>query len=398
MSDASFLEVSVGSQLKECEGEDDYIAHLSDLRVRTRDFAVSRMLKSAAISESVLQTIKNLAAPVLVTGSAGHLGAALVAYLRAIGISVVGVDLIASSTTDFMLCVSDKAKMKEAGRGCRSVIHTAALHAPHMRFYSDAMFEKVNVEGTRVVLSIAQENGMNGIVFSSTTSLMNTELVKERALKEQVILSIGEDYGKPRNIYGNTKLAAEAICLNETNINVAILRCSRFFVEDKVDTTRGTNSRSEKGKDQYSLGNDKANELLSGTRVALEDLVHGHLVALAKLTAPAAIGNSESSRMVIGPLLMSGISPLLPDGRSGNDCSTEDQQKDIVDQVQSSLLYQENDWKAPEKIARKLYNSKAAWEELGISPCWDISFILNKWKSKKEEEADLRTGILQGLY
>jgi len=63
-----------------------------------------------------------------------------------------------------------------------SIIHTAALHAPNLDFYTEADFRRINLDGTRHVLNAAMKMGETAgipVVFSSTTSLMNTQLVKE---------------------------------------------------------------------------------------------------------------------------------------------------------------------------------------------------------------------------
>lgn len=65
-------------------------------------------------------------------------------------------------------------------RGQGSIIHTAALHAPNLDFYTEADFRRINLDGTRHVLNAARKMGETAaVVFSSTTSLMNTQEVKE---------------------------------------------------------------------------------------------------------------------------------------------------------------------------------------------------------------------------
>eukprot|EP00439_Symbiodinium_sp_Y106_P073114 s393_g13.t1 len=154
---------------------------------------------------STLQT----SAPILVTGSSGYLGSALIRTLRSRGIKAVGMDLVSAETTDFLGCVSDAAAVAAASEACRSIIHTAALHAPNQDFYKDADFERVNVVGTENVMRRADAQQMAGVVFSSTTSLMNTAEVKRRSAAETVVLKASVDYGTPRNIYGVTKKRAE---------------------------------------------------------------------------------------------------------------------------------------------------------------------------------------------
>jgi nucleoside-diphosphate-sugar epimerase len=107
---------------------------------------------------------------VLVTGSAGHLGEALVRTLRDTQHDVVGLDLLASPFTTHVGSVTDRDVVRECVRGVEVVIHTATLHKPHVATHSRQAFVETNITGTLVVLEAAIECGAAGVVFSSTTS------------------------------------------------------------------------------------------------------------------------------------------------------------------------------------------------------------------------------------
>ena len=254
-----------------------------DLQVAKKEVwaATAQRIKS---EDSLLEFIARLKelSPVFVTGSSGFLGAALVETLRLHDIRTFGIDLVEAPTTDFIGCVSDVEILRKATNQscCESVIHTAALHAPNLDYYPESEFERINVQGMHNVLMIAEEFNMKAIVFSSTTSLMITNDVKLREEKhERVVLKQSVDYGTPRNIYGVTKKAAERICLDNDKLNIGILRCSRFFVEDVFDTSANPSERSIKNPN----GNVKANEMLCGLRASLEDTVMAHLVTLVRI-------------------------------------------------------------------------------------------------------------------
>lgn len=66
---------------------------------------------------------------VLVTGSAGHLGAALVRTPRGSGSGVVGLDPLASPWTDVRASAGDRAAVRESMAGVDAVLHTATLHS-----------------------------------------------------------------------------------------------------------------------------------------------------------------------------------------------------------------------------------------------------------------------------
>src|SRR3982751_653926 len=77
---------------------------------------------------------------VLVTGSAGHLGEALMRTLRARGRPAIGIDLKASAFTDMVGSINDRGFVSHAVAGVRSIIHAATLHKPHVETHSNRDF------------------------------------------------------------------------------------------------------------------------------------------------------------------------------------------------------------------------------------------------------------------
>src|SRR6185503_10394249 len=92
---------------------------------------------------------------VLVTGSAGHLGEALMRTLRAEHRQAVGVDIRASTFTDRVGSICDRNFIRECMRGTRAVIHAATLHKPHVATHSMQDFVDTNITGTLVLLEEA---------------------------------------------------------------------------------------------------------------------------------------------------------------------------------------------------------------------------------------------------
>jgi UDP-glucose 4-epimerase len=92
---------------------------------------------------------------ILVTGSAGHLGEALVRSLREAGEDVVGLDLLHSAYTDVPASVTDRAAVRKAMAGAEAVLHTATLHKPHVMSHARQEFVDTNVTGTLVLLEEA---------------------------------------------------------------------------------------------------------------------------------------------------------------------------------------------------------------------------------------------------
>ena len=96
---------------------------------------------------------------VLVTGSAGHLGEALIRTLSKGPHDVVGVDRLDSPFTSHVGSVSDLGFVQRSMRGVDIVMHTATLHKPHMATHSRHAFVEANVAGTLNVLEAALAAG-----------------------------------------------------------------------------------------------------------------------------------------------------------------------------------------------------------------------------------------------
>jgi nucleoside-diphosphate-sugar epimerase len=92
---------------------------------------------------------------VLVTGSSGHLGEALVRTLRDTPHQVVGLDLAASPFTDAVGSVIDRVIVRRCVRGVDAVIHAATLHKPHVATHPRQAFIDTNVTGTLNLLEEA---------------------------------------------------------------------------------------------------------------------------------------------------------------------------------------------------------------------------------------------------
>jgi UDP-glucose 4-epimerase len=221
---------------------------------------------------------------VLVTGSSGYLGAALVRRFERDGTPVVGLDPVPAPTTRAVGTAADRDLVRRILRdhGVTAIVHTGALHKPHVATHSRAAFLHANVESTLALLDEAAADGssVDRFVLTSTTSLMVDRAVRAgRAGGARRAAWLDEEHGplRPRNIYGVTKLAAEHLARLHhelTGLPVVILRTARFFPEadDRAHVIR------------QSGPNTKANELLF-RRLTVDDVVRSHLLALER--APA---------------------------------------------------------------------------------------------------------------
>jgi len=107
---------------------------------------------------------------VLITGSSGHLGEALVRSLRAEGNDVVGLDTLPSPHTDVVGSISDVELLRGRIAEVDAVLHTATLHKPHVATHSRQAFVDVNITGTLTLLEHALAVAARCFVFTSTTS------------------------------------------------------------------------------------------------------------------------------------------------------------------------------------------------------------------------------------
>ena len=210
---------------------------------------------------------------ILVTGSSGHLGEALMRTLPGLGHEAVGIDIVPSPFTTIVTSIADRSAVDAAMRGVEGVLHAATLHKPHVATHSRQAFVDVNVTGTLNLLEAAVANKVRAFIFTSTTSTFGDALTPPRGAPA---VWITEDVVPiPKNIYGVTKTAAEDLCRlfhRDQKLPILVLRTSRFFPEeDDVAERRAA----------FEEANLKANEFLY-RRVEIEDVVSSHVAALEK--------------------------------------------------------------------------------------------------------------------
>ena len=306
----------------------------------------------------------------LVTGSAGHLGEALVRVLGAEGHEVVGLDVLESPHTTIMGSIADRALVREAVRGADAVLHAATLHKPHVGSHTRQDFVDTNLTGTLNLLEEAVAAGASRFVFTSTTSAFGRALTPPPGAPAAWITE--EVAPKPRNIYGATKTAAEALCElvhRDHGLPCLILRTSRFFPEeDDRDDVRSA----------YADANIKVNELLY-RRVDLEDVVSAHRCALER--AP---------ELGFGRYIVSATTPFTRDDLA-------ELRADAAAVVQrrfpgAAALYERLGWRLFPAIERVYIHARAR-EELGWAPRWDFRHALDRVAAGEEPRSELAAAI-----
>src|SRR6476661_2103703 len=303
---------------------------------------------------------------ILVTGSAGHLGEALVRVLRADGHDVVSLDVLASPYTTVVGSVADRAVVRACVRGVDAVLHAATLHKPHVGSHTRADFVDTNVMGTLTLLEEAVAAGVGRFVFTSTTSAFGRALTPPPGAPAAWIT---EDVRPvPRNIYGATKVAAEDICElvhHDHGLPVLILRTSRFFPEpDDRDDVRAA----------FPDANLKVNELLY-RRVDLEDVVGAHVCALER--AP---------ELGFGRYIVTATTPFAP----GDLAALRADAPAVVRRLYPGYeeLFAARGWRMFDRIER-VYVNERALRELGWAPRWDFADAL----ARLADGRDLRSAL-----
>ncbi len=273
----------------------------------------------------------------LVTGSSGQLGSTIVAMLRDRH-EAIGLDLAPAPTTRHVGAIEDRALLERVFHlhaPIDAVIHTASLHAPHVGRVSRDRFEEVNVAATRRLLDLAADHGAHRFVYTSTTSIYGHALVPT----DRAIWVTEELAPRPRDVYDETKLAAEVACAEfaaDDRLSTISLRTGRFFAEDPALVA--------------------AYRLYRGLDV--RDAATAHHLALEHPDQPTGVYNVAAR------------APFTPD-------DTSELLSDAPAMIRRRVPWAEaaftaRGWSLPNTIDRVYVIAKAE-AELGYQPSWDIA-------------------------
>jgi UDP-glucose 4-epimerase len=307
---------------------------------------------------------------VLVTGSSGHLGEALVRVLGAEGIDVVGLDVLDSPHTSVAGSIADRGFVRRSMAGADAVVHAATLHKPHVGSHTWQDFVDTNITGTLNLLEEAVATGVRSFVFTSTTSAFGRALSPGPG---EPAAWIDEDVPPvPRNIYGATKRAAEDLCElahREHGLPCLVLRTSRFFPEgdDRDDVRNG-----------FPDANIKVNELLY-RRGDIEDMASAHRLALQRA---AEIG--------FGRYIVSATTPFTRDDLAELRADAPAVVRRLFPDYEA--VYAERGWSMFPSIDR-VYDNKRAREELGWSPRYDFRHALDLVAAGQNPRSELAAKV-----
>jgi nucleoside-diphosphate-sugar epimerase len=98
---------------------------------------------------------------VLVTGSTGHLGEALIRTLQSTSHEVVGLDIVASHFTSNVGSIVDRSHVKRCMKGVDAVLHTATLHKPHVITHGRQDFVDTNIRAHSISLKKPRRSALD---------------------------------------------------------------------------------------------------------------------------------------------------------------------------------------------------------------------------------------------
>ncbi len=147
----------------------------------------------------------------LVTGANGFTGSHLVKALEQRGNSVIALVRKSSNLARLSNCnvqlvygeITDRDALQQAMTGVDTVFHTAAY--VELGLVNEHIMQRVNVEGTRTVLEVAQKSGVSKVVYCSTIGIYGDtggEVVDETFKRTQTNFS---------SAYDRTKYAAQQL-------------------------------------------------------------------------------------------------------------------------------------------------------------------------------------------
>ncbi|KAH6608282.1 NAD-dependent epimerase/dehydratase family protein [Trichoderma cornu-damae] len=322
-----------------------------------------------------MQLPKDIQYDVLVTGSSGHLGHALMITLPSLGFTPMGIDILASPTTTCAGSITDQTLVGSILQEypIRHIVHTATLHKPHVESHTKDDFVQTNIAGTLVLLEEAAKlgNQIQSFVFFSTTSAFGAALSPKpgspAAWIDEDVVPI------PKNIYGVTKVAAEDICHlfhKQHGLPVVVLRTSRFFPEEDDDDDR-----------RSAMGDENLKVLeMAYRRCDIKDIVSATACAMGKarhigwskyiISAPPPFSNDSETLATLDKNPEQALNKAVP---------------------AAAAVFRSRGWKHLDRVDR-VYDSSKAVRELGWQPEYTFPRIVERlargedWRSELVEK------------
>jgi UDP-glucose 4-epimerase len=241
---------------------------------------------------------------ILITGGAGFIGSVISSYLLDNEYEVVVIDDLSTGnkialderTTFFQGSILDKSSLTTALAGVDTVIHCAAKSIVEESVSKPELYEQVNYQGTKVLLDVMSQVGVNKIIFSSTAAVYGE--AKTQPISESAALSA-------LNPYGESKIKCEEEIGKKAADGLAAITFRYFNVAGSYKNNLGKvffeNHENEshlipKILNKLDKGDKEVTVDVYGDKwqtpdgscirdyLHVKDLAHAHLLALNKLT------------------------------------------------------------------------------------------------------------------
>ncbi len=230
---------------------------------------------------------------ILVTGSEGLIGAAVCKLLAKSGYRVEKMDL-RSSDPDQKGDIRDEAFVQQRMKGCRGVIHLAAISRVADGESDPELCWQTNVIGTEVVMRAAAAMPIRPWVMLASS---------REVYGEPGQMPVREDTPmRPVNVYGRSKAAAERVALawRRSGVETAVVRLANVY--------GGMNDHPKRVTPAFARGSVEGRVLSVCGRENTFDFTHLDDVALGLLSVVEALQAGE----VLPPIhLASGLPTTL---------------------------------------------------------------------------------------
>jgi nucleoside-diphosphate-sugar epimerase len=262
---------------------------------------------------------------VLITGSSGALGSAIAALAASHGWSIQGVDREPGKWTTVVGDLREPHIRRAAVAGVDAVVHVAALHAPHVSQFPDTEFRAINVSITDALLTESAKRQICRFVYTSSTSVYGHSLVPT----DRTVWVTEDLQPRPRDVYDETKLAAESLVEGSATSGV-VLRVARCFPEPLPLLAR------------YRLHRG----------VGVSDVAAAHVIAMGRTDVTGVFN-------VAGPLLFD----------EGDVTELYRAAATVIRRRAPAVAraFDQLDWALPDQLDR-VYDSRAASRCLGYAP------------------------------
>lgn len=283
---------------------------------------------------------------ILLTGCAGRIGRAIYHELVSHNHALTTIDRLSSPITDHQLDIRDYNAIAPLLEGVDAIIHTAALHAPHVPHHSEAEFESINVEATQALIGMAKAVSVKRFILTSTTALYG--YASQHA--ERATWITEDTVPQPRTIYHRTKIAAEQSLKDAVSENFTgrVIRMSRCFPEPAPIMAA---YRLHRGIDA-------------------RDVATAHRLCLSDKNSAFEVYN------------ISGTTPF----HQGDCVMLKEEPNTVITQRAPDLakIFAARKWALPLSIDR-VYNSAKAQKELGWTPQFGFQSVLNQHDTGSSE-------------